>query len=291
MFQPRRLAGLAALLLIATAAPAIVQWLPNLRALERYSFDASAIELQPPVPRWVPPAFVEQVLSGPAWTERRTLLDETLARDLFAAFHRHPWVHSVERVQLRADGRVTIELEFRRPVAIVDVQDGVYPIDAAGILLPPNDFSPADALRLPRVENVRTLPQGPAGMEWGDSAVSAAARLAAVLLESDPDGASWWTRWNLATIRLPDRRQALLSGEDALLEVATSGGSLILWGRPPGSTHPGELTVEQKLGRLRQYVRDFGSFDRPQGPYEIDIRHWNEISRRPLAAGGRVERR
>jgi len=32
---------------------------------------------------------------------------------------------------------------------------------------------------------------------------------------------------------------------------------------------------------MLKYVTDFGGFDRPHGPYEIDIRHWQEISRKP----------
>ncbi len=37
-----------------------------------------------------------------------------------------------------------------------------------------------------------------------------------------------------------------------------------MWGRPPGTTHPGELSVDQKVGRLQKYVRDYGGFDQPQ---------------------------
>ena len=59
----------------------------------------------------------------------------------------------------------------------------------------------------------------------------------------------------------------------------------------PGKHYPGELTGEQKLGRVQKYLAEFASFERPAGPYEIDIRHWEEISRRPLrlpiSTGGR----
>jgi hypothetical protein len=55
------------------------------------------------------------------------------------------------------------------------------------------------------------------------------------------------------------------------------------------------LTSSQKLARLEKYVAEFGAFDRPTGPYEIDIRHWQEITRRPLrpveASTGRNGRR
>ena len=70
--------------------------------------------------------------------------------------------------------------------------------------------------------------------------------------------------------------------DDLQFELLTRNGSRILWGRAPGTNHPGELTVEQKIGRLKKYQSDFGGFDQPHGPYEIDIRHWREISRRPF---------
>jgi hypothetical protein len=44
------------------------------------------------------------------------------------------------------------------------------------------------------------------------------------------------------------------------------------------------LSTRQKIGRLEEYVTRFGGFNGPQGPYEIDIRHWRDISRTPLSA-------
>ena len=66
------------------------------------------------------------------------------------------------------------------------------------------------------------------------------------------------------------------------LELLTHGGSRIVWGRPPGTRHPGELTVSQKLGRIMQFISHFDSLDPPGGPFEINIRHWREIIYRPL---------
>jgi hypothetical protein len=64
----------------------------------------------------------------------------------------------------------------------------------------------------------------------------------------------------------------------------SKGGSHIIWGHAPGTGHPGELSTKQKIGRLDEYVKRFGGFDRPHGPYRIDIRHWRDISRTPLTA-------
>ncbi|MFN9718654.1 MAG: hypothetical protein ACK58L_08180, partial [Planctomycetota bacterium] len=66
-------------------------------------------------------------------------------------------------------------------------------------------------------------------------------------------------------------------------ELNTIGGSQILWGRGPGSRHPGELSVAQKVDRLDRFYRDYGSFDDDHGPYVIDIRPWQGIERGVLA--------
>ena len=88
--------------------------------------------------------------------------------------------------------------------------------------------------------------------------------------------------FGLTSIVAPQRPDPKVSPAELTFELTSKGGSVIVWGRPPGTNHPGELTVEQKVGRLERYLEQFGSFDGPHGPYEIDIRHWQEISRRPL---------
>ena len=80
------------------------------------------------------------------------------------------------------------------------------------------------------------------------------------------------------------RRVALIENADELeYELRTKGGTEILWGRGPGSQHPGELAVAQKLQRLSEYQRDFGSFDDAHGPWQIDIRPWQGIAHDTLA--------
>ena len=71
--------------------------------------------------------------------------------------------------------------------------------------------------------------------------------------------------------------------DEAIYELRTVGGSHIIWGRAPDSDHPGELTYQQKIGRLEDYATRNGGFSDEHGPYEIDIRHWHEISRQPLS--------
>ena len=62
-------------------------------------------------------------------------------------------------------------------------EGGLYPIDALGVLLPTADFSRVEARTYPPLSEIRTLPLGPVGENWGDPRVGGGAELAAVLFE------------------------------------------------------------------------------------------------------------
>ena len=83
-----------------------------------------------------------------------------------------------------------------------------------------------------------------------------------------------------------DWKSAATVGAVGQLALRTTGGSRIIWGRAPGSDRPGELSAEQKIGRMEEYLARKGGFTDPQGPLEIDIRHWKEITARPLGDDG-----
>ncbi|HEX6987406.1 MAG TPA: hypothetical protein VF170_18655, partial [Planctomycetaceae bacterium] len=211
------------------------------------------------------------------------VLDPALLPRLAEAFAKEPWVKRVVRLRKGLPAHVEVELEYRRPVAMIDVKQGVYPVDEEGVLLPPEDFSPAEGRRYPLVTGVRSLPAGPPGTPWGDATVLGAAKIAAAVGPS-------WDELDLAAIHVPPVATATPDLDDLTFELHARGGSKVIWGRPPGTGHPGELTADQKLGRLKRYVADFGPLDAPGPAFEIDIRPWQEITRRPLSAAGREGR-
>ena len=88
---------------------------------------------------------------------------------------------------------------------------------------------------------------------------------------------------SLSRFRFPEPAASRSGPGDAIYELRTAGGSHIIWGRAPGSDHPGELTYQQKVGRLEDYATRNAGFSDEHGPYEIDIRHWHEITRQPLS--------
>lgn len=275
LFQPRVLLLMAAIVLATVLVPIVGKRLPDLRGRDEYVLSTADIVITP-TPRWVRSDLVRQVIERAGLPETMSVLDDRLTVEIAEAFRLHPWVKEVVRVRKSLPARVEVELVYRQPVAMVQVKPGLYPVDAEAVLLPPADFSVPEAKRFPRIENVRTTPQGPAGTSWGDVGVLGAARLAELL-------APHWETFGLAAIRVPRRTSANTTLDELTFELFTEGGSRIVWGRAPGTDHPGEPTSAQKIGRLKQYLSDFGTFDQPHGPYEIDIRHWQEISRRPLS--------
>jgi hypothetical protein len=255
-------------------APYVRNWFPDPAGLDEFQFRARAIGVNPPN-RWVPPDLVEQVVRRGELPERVSLLEPDLVRRVAEAFADDPWVARVVRVTVSRKSGIEAELEYRVPVLMVETARGVYPVDVEAVLLPPSDFSESDLKRFPLLRNVKTQPAGPAGTPWGDNVVLGGAKLA-VALAPEQDLAGYWDRFQLASIVAPVPKNANARLEELAYELATRGGTRIIWGRPPGGDDL-EPSPAQKLGRLEQYLSNYGSFEAPHGPYRIDIRHFDVI--------------
>jgi hypothetical protein len=272
--------------LLATAIALLLltkQLIPDLSIRPEYQLSAAQITITTP-PRWIPADIREQIYEQAAQAHPLSLLDDSLSERIAAAFHTHPWVLRVIRVQKMWPARVHVELEWRRPVAMVNGIDGFYPVDINGVLLPGRDFAPADLKRFPVIENISSVPLGRVGEAWGDPVVNEAAVLAATLLEAESDQDSWWQRFSLAAIVAPQRASLDAPIDDLEFSLRTTGGSSIIWGRGPGSLHPAELSPRRKLERIVEFNERFGTLDDNHGPWQLDIRPWQGMRRSLLAA-------
>jgi len=236
-------------------------------------------------PRGVPARIVEEVRSHAQLPEELSLLEPGLAKQLAKAFAAHPWVERVNRVEVKRQRQIEIDVTYRRAALVVETSRGFYPVDAHGVLLPPTDFAPEDVNKLPVCRNVKTLPQGNAGEQWGDTVVDCAARIAESIAPGG-DIDKHWKRLGLAAIVAPVPKSGDPGPEDLSFDIVTRGGSLIRWGHAPGADTL-EPTVEQKLARLGQVVQNQGSLDAPGGPFKIDIRY-DVVSLAPLDDTRRV---
>jgi hypothetical protein len=281
-FQPRPLVISAAVAMTIILIPVLARKMPKLNDRPEYKVGTEQVSISTP-PDWIPDDLAKQVFVRAGLEENQSLLDSTLSERVAAAFYTHPWIQEVRSVRKSYPARMHVEIVYREPVAMVKGVDGYYPIDRHGILLPARDFSNADINKYPVIERVASVPLGKLGESWGDPAVSGAAELAAILNQQRDGKTSWWSELELQAILMP-RRVALIEDADELeYELRTKGGSEIVWGRGPNSQHPGELAVAQKLQRLSEYQRDFGSFDDAHGPWQFDIRPLQGIARDILA--------
>ncbi|MHC4874946.1 MAG: cell division protein FtsQ/DivIB [Planctomycetota bacterium] len=273
VFRPQVMLSAALLAAGFVLYPAFVRMLPDLSQRDEYRLQASEIDFPEP-PRWIPENLLDQVIERGKLPKELSVLDKSLAERVAKAFEQHPWVTRPVNVRVSVPAQVEVTFEYRKPVAMVEVSDGFYPVDDEGVLLPPRDFPPSELARYPKISGLRTTPLGGVGSTWGDARVIGAAQIAVILLP-------YWNEWRLQDIEVPKRTEAKQKYEDLEFVVNTRGGSKIIWGRPPGHQHPLEITADQKIGKLKTYLSACESFD---GNWEININTFMEVRRNPLPA-------
>ncbi len=278
-FKPATLIVSAFLVSMAVMIPYIPHLLPDLSQQPEYQFPMDQIQVNTPND-WIPASLLSDVLKQSELPASVSLLQPDLCRKVAMAFEAHPWVKKVESVRITGEPALRAVLEYRTPVAFIETTSGLYPVDVEGVILPPVDFAMSDTQRLPRVKNIRSQPTAGVGNPWNDEVVKAGAVLAARLTPNQ-NMDRYWNRYQIKSIVAPTIDETQLASkpitrDDMTFELATTGGSRIVWGKPPGADDL-EPTVEQKIGRLEQYVSRFGSFDAPSGPYRIDIRQFDSI--------------
>jgi hypothetical protein len=179
------------------------------------------------------------------------LLAPDLGPRLSAAFARHPWVASVEKVEKRTPRGLRAALTFRTPVLAVCLPGRARScpcpcraVDRHGVLLP---RSPAEA-DLPTLVTPVAPPAGPPGTPWGDARVSSAARTADYLLP------------HLPALKMGNCRVEVDRDEVTLRAGRTR---TVRWGHPPGREATNEPAAPVKLRHL---------LDRRGREREVDLR-------------------
>jgi hypothetical protein len=241
---------------------------------EQYWVTQEQVEITPPA-EWIhddvrAKAFQDASLDGPL-----SLMDEDLVPRVADAFSMHPWVARVRRVTKHYPARVRVELDYRRPVLMVQVPGGLFPVDVEGVLLPTGDnFTPLEAQRdYARLVGIDTVPMAPVGMRWGDARVLESAEIAATF------GAAW-QKLNLDRI-VPSTMVEVGVGGDYTYELLTKGGTRIRWGRAPGAelAENGEMPAVEKVAWLVEYQRENSTLEGREGPQVLDLGATRSASR------------
>lgn len=266
--------GVLTLLLIAVfvggACWAYVLLRPRIFGSSEYSIGPEQVEITPP-PAWIHTDIRAAVFRSPALDGPQSLTDPDLVPRIAGAFAAHPWVAKVGRVSKHYPALVKVELVYRKPVCMIKVPRGWLPVDAEGVLLPSEDFTPTEATtRYLAVREVEREPTGPVGSRWTDARVLGGAEIAAAIGED-------WAKMQLESI-VPQAEEAgaapgRLSEPVFWLTTRTWGGSRIRWGYAPGAGAAGELPAAEKVARLKRYFADHDTFDGPQNTrQELDVR-------------------
>lgn len=256
---------LCGVILVAAIAAAAYGWQrwgrPAMQATE-YVVTPEQISVTPR-PDWIRADVKAEVLRSAAVT-RLSLRDAKLVEHIASAFALHPWVAKVVRVEKRYPAAVLVELEYRRPVAAVEVADrgeaGLVFIDERSVLLPSADFAPAEGKNYLRIVGSSEKTASVYGVPWGNERIAGAARLAAM----------WGERWQPLGLYRIDSVQTP-SGE-VLYELETRRGVRVIWGPLPGAESTRDVSAEQKIAALEHFIADKGPLERDGGPAVVDLR-------------------
>lgn len=240
-------------LVAALALGGFVAWHkagPLILVSSDYQLTPDKVELEPPPPPWIRSDVRGQALRTGRLDTPQSLLAPDLTERAYQAFSVHPWIEKVLRVSKGHPAWLRVEVRYRRPVAMVQVDGNLLPVAADAVLLPHEDFSPVDSRGYPRIEGIENLPASSPGAAWGDARVLGAAQIAAAVGDR-------WKALNLERIR-PSRSHEPSS---QTFEVLTPAETQILWGRPPALASAGEPSVARKLELLEKYVAAHGPLD------------------------------
>lgn len=252
-----------------------------------YRLGPGQVEISPPPPDWIRSDLRGEVFRDPTLDAGMSILEADLCERIALAFERHPWVEKVDRVSKRHPASVLVELQYRRPACMVEVPGGRLPVDARGVLLPPEGFTPLEAARYPRLAGVDQMPSVPPGRRWPDPRVIGAAEIAEAIgaawgglglkeifaLAADPTaapvgGAAYNRHGDDDRLRQSPGRSV-----EPFFALVTPVGTQILWGYAPGANAAGELPAEEKVARLKRYLAEHDTLDARGGRrQDLDVR-------------------
>ena len=118
--------------------------------------------------------------------------------------------------------------------------NGYFPLDGDGVLLPTDHMTPEDTRNLIHIEVSEVFPKGNKGTPFGDRRVESAALLAKLL-------AAVSDQVRVAKIMVSGDPRLNLVPE---LELVLGDGTRLFWGSPPGMEQPHERDARAKLTDL-----------------------------------------
>jgi hypothetical protein len=210
-------------------------------------------------PEWIKTKVSDEVYRTNR-LDRISLLDPRANASIAQAFETHNWVKSAIRVSKAVGGKVEVDLVYRRPLAMIYVEQtvpdasgsktiaGYLPIDSEGTMLPTeSDFGSEDVLKYFVVYAQDARPAGDVGMPYGDVRIMEALSLCEFLQK-------YRETYGLQVIEIHQDR--LVSGPSPWsLKIFTRDKRReIVWGHAPRLENSSELPADEKLKRLLAWL-------------------------------------
>lgn len=250
-------------------APLVIHRQPYLLSAERITMT--------PQPEWISSDIRAEVIRNAGLDQQLSVLDDAFMNVVQDGFVLHPWIRSVERITKQLPAGVHVDVEFRKPVAVVEMasEEGMLlvPLDEQAVVLPIGDVPEIRKRYMPRIQNIVDRP--PVGQKWDSPRVQGAVDLAVKLSDV-------WESLHLVDI-LPSTRPEILDEHRFFVyDLMTRGGTRVVWGAAPGQSPPGEADFASKLDRLRSCVNQHGPLDTVQSPAIVDVRNQLTVTPRTV---------
>lgn len=173
---------------------------------------------------------------------------------LTEALAKHPWIESVDYFAHNRRDDVQIHVKYRVPLLQFDQEGQRLLLTQSGLVLP-------------WVDTLRDVPIPVKGVAFntklrpGDTVPLAELK---PILNAGAALRFEWEHWGLNGLEIHR------DGFDTTLRLLSKGGSIIIWSTL--GQRRDEVGDDEKVARLRAYRKSEGSFEKPAGPYTLDLR-------------------
>lgn len=216
-----------------------------------YSIRMENLEVTPQ-PSWIRKSNVREEVFQTNGLGKLSLLDPQASATIARAFESNVWVHHTTRVTKVAGGKVTVDIEYRRPVGMVFYQGviqgeqkkGFYPIDENGVILPLDDFDQNQIWDYYIQIYAEGVPGGYEGMTFSDQRIQQALALCRILEPQQSD---------LRIQQIIVTRDNSAGPSPWVMMLKTRDYCNILWGHAPGKEAAGEASAKEKLAQLVEF--------------------------------------
>jgi len=243
----------------------------HVKELPQYREVSLKVELQNP-PNWTSEDLIDQVCLSAGLRADDFLLDEELTGRLMANLldqNKSPWVKHVRQVRKQYDGKVMIDCELRRPIALIRQGSRICYIDAEGVVLPAVPLEDRDN-HIVRMQGIDVkLP--PVGEPVNSEPLMDGIEVLALIRGTDEKLKREERLWHELAVMDVSNWKGRINPVNAHLMLYTQNNTEIKWGAAVGRSRPyNEASIEEKLSILYRNHRLTNSLD----DYEyVDLRN------------------